>query len=91
MRLDADADPEALTNADLDWGTQTLIRDPQAYEASTGYKEEVQTVQLIQIFLILICGIVVSAFFTVWTIQRTKEIGLVKALGALRGGGARLL
>jgi putative ABC transport system permease protein len=82
LQIDADADPEVLTNADLDWGTQVLARDPEAYEASTGYKEEIQTVQLIQIFLILICGIVVSAFFTVWTIQRTKEIGLVKALGA---------
>jgi putative ABC transport system permease protein len=37
---------------------------------------------MIRGFLIVICAIVVSAFFTVWTIQRTKEIGLVKALGA---------
>jgi putative ABC transport system permease protein len=53
--------------------------------ASTGYKEEVQTVQMIQGFLVVISAIVVSAFFTIWTIQRTKEIGLVKALGASNG------
>jgi putative ABC transport system permease protein len=53
--------------------------------ASTGYTEEVQTVQMIQGFLVVISAIVVSAFFTIWTIQRTKEIGLVKALGASNG------
>ena len=26
--------------------------------------------------------VVIGAFFSVWTIQRTKEIGLVKAIGA---------
>ena len=39
------------------------------------------TVRLIQVFLIVISAIVIGAFFTVWTIQRTREIGLVKALG----------
>ena len=30
----------------------------------------------------MISAVVIGAFFSVWTIQRTKEIGLVKALGA---------
>jgi putative ABC transport system permease protein len=29
--------------------------------------------------------LVIGAFFTVWTIQRTQEIGLLKALGASTG------
>ena len=32
-------------------------------------------------FLIFISAVVIGAFFTVWTIQRTREIGLIKALG----------
>ena len=60
----------------------TLIVDKTAaYEASSGYKEELATVRMIQAFLIIISAVVIGAFFTVWTIQRTKEIGLVKALG----------
>jgi len=51
------------------------------YEASIGYKSEVQSVQMIQGLLILISAVVLGAFFSIWTIQRTKEIGLVKALG----------
>ena len=38
--------------------------------------------QIIQVFLFLISAVVIGAFFSIWTIQRTKEIGLVKALGA---------
>jgi putative ABC transport system permease protein len=38
-------------------------------------------VRMIQAFLIVISAVVIGAFFTVWTIQRTKEIGLIKALG----------
>jgi putative ABC transport system permease protein len=56
-----------------------------AYEASSGYREEILTVRLIQGFLIIISAVVIGAFFTVWTIQRTREIGLVKALGASNG------
>jgi putative ABC transport system permease protein len=51
------------------------------YAASTGYTSEVQSVQMIQGLLILISAVVLGAFFSIWTIQRTKEIGLVKALG----------
>jgi putative ABC transport system permease protein len=37
---------------------------------------------MIQWSLIIISAVVIGAFFTIWTIQRTQEIGLVKALGA---------
>jgi putative ABC transport system permease protein len=37
---------------------------------------------MIQLFLVIVSAVVIGAFFTIWTIQRTKEIGLVKALGA---------
>jgi putative ABC transport system permease protein len=73
--------PEDLDEADIDLGTLTVNKQV-AYEASSGYREEVMTVQMIQSFLIVISAVVIGAFFTIWTIQRTQEIGLVKALGA---------
>jgi len=39
-------------------------------------------VQMIQSLLFVISAVVIGAFFSIWTIQRTKEIGLIKALGA---------
>jgi len=78
LQLEEGADIET---ADDDFGTTTLDRQ-RFYEASTGYKEEVMSVQMIQAFLIIISAVVIGAFFSIWTIQRTKEIGLVKALGA---------
>ena len=69
--------------AALDDENETLTLDRVGfYEASTGYKSEVQSVQMIQSLLVVIAAVVIGAFFSVWTIQRTKEIGLVKALGA---------
>ncbi|MGI9309312.1 MAG: ABC transporter permease [Gammaproteobacteria bacterium] len=77
LQLDPEADIEQL---DIDSGTITQAKVP-AYAASSGYKEEVQTVQMIEGFLVLISSLVIGAFFVVWTIQRTQEIGLIKALG----------
>lgn len=66
---------------DEELGTVTLGKQ-KSYEASVGYLEEIRTVQLIQGSLVIIAAVVIGAFFTIWTIQRTQEIGLVKALGA---------
>jgi len=81
LRIDPGMSPGAVNEADIDYGTLTVNRE-DAYTASSGYIEEVLTVQMIQGFLIVISAVVIGAFFTVWTIQRTQEIGLVKALGA---------
>lgn len=81
LQLEPGTGPEDLQSTDVDLGTITVDK-ATAYEASSGYVEEVQSVQMIQAFLIIISAVVMGAFFSVWTIQRTKEIGLVKALGA---------
>jgi putative ABC transport system permease protein len=78
LQLDEGVDIAAL---DDEHETTTLDRI-NFYAASTGYTSEVQSVQMIQGLLILISAVVLGAFFSIWTIQRTKEIGLVKALGA---------
>jgi putative ABC transport system permease protein len=75
------SDPTGLKTADDEIGTVTLTRE-ESYNASPAYREEVLTVFMIQGFMIVVSALVVGAFFAVWTIQRTPEIGLVKALGA---------
>ena len=80
LQLAPDMNPQTIADTDIEQGTLTIDKQ-SAYEASSGYKEEIMTVRLIQVFLIVISAIVIGAFFTVWTIQRTQEIGLVKALG----------
>lgn len=87
LQVAPDFGPNHMEKADVELGTQTVDKTT-AYEASSGYIEEVRTVQMIQLFLIVISAVVIGAFFTVWTIQRTREIGLVKALG---GSNAYLL
>jgi len=84
LQLSPEVDAARLEEIDIDIGTLTVDKEA-AYEASAGYKEEVLTVKMIQSFLIVISAVVIGAFFTVWTIQRTQEIGLVKALGASNG------
>ena len=44
---------------------------------------------LIRTFLLVISALVVGAFFTVLTVQRTRQIGLLKAMGATNGYIAR--
>jgi len=74
---------EGVDIAALDDKLETTTLDRLGfYIASTGYKSEVQSVQMIQSLLFVISAVVIGAFFSIWTIQRTKEIGLIKALGA---------
>ncbi|MFW2405666.1 MAG: ABC transporter permease [Gammaproteobacteria bacterium] len=74
---------EGIDTATLDDEHETITMDRQAYyAASTGFTSEVRSVQMIQTLLFVISAVVIGAFFSIWTIQRTKEIGLVKALGA---------
>lgn len=80
LQLEDGVSAAQLETADIELGTLTIDKNA-AYVASSGYKEEVATVQMIQAFLIVISALVIGSFFTVWTIQRTREIGLVKALG----------
>lgn len=60
--------------------TETLTKTA-AYAGSPGYSGETQTMNLIRGFLLAISAMVVGSFFTVWTIQRARQIALMKALG----------
>ena len=58
-----------------------IVTKTQAYAGSPGYLAETTTMALIIDFLYVIAALIVGAFFTVWTIQRRHDIGLMKALG----------
>lgn len=54
----------------------------QALSGIASYSSENGSLQLIRGFLFAISALVVGAFFTVWTVQRTRDIAVLKALGA---------
>lgn len=59
-----------------------VLTKTAAYAGSPGYSGETQTMTMIRGFLLVISALIVGAFFTVWTIQRRRQIALLKALGA---------
>ncbi|MFF8808338.1 ABC transporter permease [Streptomyces omiyaensis] len=83
LRLPSDAGAAALAAADRRHGTRTVTLE-QAFAAAPGYDGERLTMTSIQSFLFLIAPLVVGAFFAVWTVQRTPELALLRALGASR-------
>ncbi|CCM65636.1 MULTISPECIES: ABC transporter permease [Candidatus Microthrix] len=77
-------DGMSFTSAEKASDTE-VISKVAAYAGSPGYTGETSTMSLIQNFLVVISALIVGAFFTVWTVQRTGQIGLLKALGASNG------
>ncbi|MER6099697.1 FtsX-like permease family protein [Streptomyces sp. NPDC001728] len=79
----------ALTGGDsVDWtagdkaaGTEARTVDG-ALTAIGSYQAENGSLQLMRGFLFAISALVIGAFFTVWTIQRSGDVAVLKALGA---------
>lgn len=72
----------------VDWsaGNKATGTDAQtvdeALSAIGSYTSENGSLQLMRGFLFAISALVIGAFFTVWTIQRSGDIAVLKALGA---------
>ncbi|MFC5996731.1 ABC transporter permease [Pseudonocardia hispaniensis] len=81
LTTDAGAD---LAAADTALGTHTLTRS-DALSAIGSYSAENGSLQLMRGLLFAISALVIGAFFTVWTIQRSGDIAVLKALGATTG------
>jgi putative ABC transport system permease protein len=77
----ADGGMADLAAADAAAGTTSMTLEA-SFGASPGFTAETSTLMLIQAFLFVISALVVGAFFTVLTIQRTPEIAVLRALGA---------
>lgn len=62
-------------------GTRTVGKG-DSLSAIGSYRSENGSLQLMRGFLFAISALVIGAFFTVWTIQRSGDIAVLKALGA---------
>lgn len=72
--------------AELDEGTGTITRTTRdSFQAIPSYSSENGSLMLMQAFLYGISALVVIAFITVWTVQRTRDVAVLRALGASRG------
>lgn len=80
----AAGDPEAFAAGDAEATTTTMALE-ESFNASPGYQAETMTLSMIQVFLYAIGALVVGAFFTVWTIQRSHELAVLRAMGASAG------
>lgn len=70
-----------LGAADAALGTESRTIDG-ALTAIGSYQAENGSLQLMRGFLFAISALVIGAFFTVWTIQRSGDVAVLKALGA---------
>lgn len=70
-----------LAAGDQAAGTSTLSLD-DSLAAIGSYRAENGSLQLMRGFLFAISALVIGAFFTVWTIQRSGDVAVLKALGA---------
>ncbi len=53
-----------------------------SFQGLGGYKSENGSLLMMQAFLYGISALVIVAFLTVWTVQRTRDIAVLKAMGA---------
>ncbi|XIE80798.1 ABC transporter permease [Streptomyces sp. SBR177] len=78
----------ALTGPGADWaaGDAALKTSAKSVDEALGaigsYQAENGSLQLMRGFLFAISALVIGAFFTVWTIQRSADVAVLKALGA---------
>ncbi|WP_125613006.1 ABC transporter permease [Specibacter cremeus] len=79
-----DAGASAAADAADAAGTVSTTR-PGAFAALGGYTSEHGSLLMMQGFLYGISALVIVAFLTVWTVQRTRDIAVLKALGASGG------
>ncbi|MFF0120618.1 ABC transporter permease [Micromonospora arida] len=78
LNITSGADVQA---ADAAAGTRT-VSTADSLSAIGSYTSENGSLQLMRGFLFAISALVIGAFFTVWTIQRSGDVAVLKALGA---------
>ncbi|MFF9286616.1 ABC transporter permease [Streptomyces griseosporeus] len=82
LRTTPEADTEAM---DRQLGTETVSLE-DSLAAIGSYTSENGSLQLMRGFLFAISALVIGAFFTVWTLQRSGDVAVLKALGASTAG-----
>ena len=80
-------DWQAAMHTDAD-GTVLLANDDrgmtmkESFDGLAAYKSEQASFNMILGFLYAIAALVIVAFLTVWTMQRTRDLAILKAIGA---------
>jgi putative ABC transport system permease protein len=80
----ADGQTPDVEAADAAAGTVSATREA-SFQALGSYKSENGSLLLMQAFLYGISALVIVAFLTVWTVQRTRDVAVLKALGGSSG------
>ncbi|WP_379138711.1 ABC transporter permease [Paenibacillus sp. sgz500958] len=65
-------------------GTDTVTR-ATAVQGMPGYKEENGTIMMMLAFLLAISAFIIGVFFYVFTMQKSNQFGIMKAIGAKNG------
>ncbi|MCJ0907357.1 ABC transporter permease [Rhodococcus sp. ARC_M6] len=73
-----------LAAGDAAAGTSTKILE-DSFDSSPGFSAEMMTMSMIKAFLYAISALVVGAFFSIWTVQRGRELAVMRAMGASTG------
>ena len=60
----------------------TFMTPKDAIGTIESYKAENGSLTLMRVMLLIVSALVVGAFFTVWTIQRSPDLAVLKAMGA---------
>lgn len=85
IAITADAGPAAdFDAANSAAGTVSTTRGG-SFQALGSYKSENGSLLLMQAFLYGISALVIVAFLTVWTVQRTRDVAVLRALGGSSG------
>ena len=85
VRFAAGADDAAAAASADDAARTVSATVPDSYAALPAYSSENGSLMTMQGFLYGISALVVIAFLSIWTVQRTREIAVLKALGGSTG------
>ena len=75
-----DADGTVLLASTPDHPNGVSLKE--SFQGLAAYSSEQGSLKLIQGFLYVIAALVIVAFLTVWTMQRTRDLAILKAIGA---------
>ncbi|MEU1839548.1 ABC transporter permease [Micromonospora chersina] len=62
-----------------------VVGKKAAFDAVGGYSSEQGSLSLMRILLVVVSVLVIGSFFTVWTMQRSGDLAVVRAIGGSRG------
>ncbi|MBE7106755.1 ABC transporter permease [Bacillus cereus] len=68
-------------NTDKEINNAKVVEKKEVLQSIPGYKEEQGTLTMIIAFLLVITALLIGVFFYVITLQKTQELGVLKAIG----------